>query len=232
MVHFTHNVIKFIKSCLFLLRMIPDQILYDIIEEIAGSDVVPLAQLMKGKTNVSEFKMAEKLDVKINHVRNMLYRLDAHDIVESTRKKDKKKGWYVYYWTLNMQKLKELSIRIKSDHLEKLEQRIKKEETIDYFKCPEKHIRASLTLAMEHEFKCPECALNLEKEDNTKIIESIQKTIAKLKSEIDFLKNLHIEPIKKMKTEKKKTKSKQRKETKPKKHSHKKMKTEKKLSRK
>ncbi|MFH1592020.1 MAG: hypothetical protein ABIB47_01500 [Candidatus Woesearchaeota archaeon] len=175
--------------------MIPDEILNPVIEDIAGEDVIPLVQLIKGKINVSEFRMAEKLDITINRVRNMVYRLSSYDLVDSSRKKDKKKGWYVYSWTLNMPKLRDLSVKLKLDNIERLEQRLRTEKANDFFRCPDKHIRASYTLAMEHNFKCPECGLNLEKEDNTKLIETINKTLLKLKQEVEFLRELKIKPM-------------------------------------
>ena len=201
--------------------MIPDQILNEIIEEIAGSDVLPLVQILKGKVNVSEFKIAEKLEVTVNHVRNMLYRLSAHDVMDWTRKKDKEKGWYVYFWTLNMLKLRDLTVKIKIDRVEKLELRLKNEQSTDYFRCPDKHIRASLTSAMEQEFKCPECGLHLEREDNKKTIETIQRTITRLNEEINLLRSLEILPIKEKRVTKKIKKIKAKPKTKPASKKHK-----------
>ena len=40
--------------------MIPENILRDVIGEVAGDDVVEIVLLIQGKTNVSEFKLAEK----------------------------------------------------------------------------------------------------------------------------------------------------------------------------
>ena len=72
-----------------------------LVTEIAGKDVLPLIELIRGKTDVSEFKIAEKLGKTVNEVRNMLYRLSDYNLVSFTRKKDKRKGWYIYFWTLN-----------------------------------------------------------------------------------------------------------------------------------
>ena len=47
----------------------------ELIKELAGPDVVPLVILLKDKKNVSEFKLAEKLKIGVNQVRNMLYRI-------------------------------------------------------------------------------------------------------------------------------------------------------------
>ena len=186
--------------------MIPDEILNEIIRDLVGDDVVPLVQLIKEKENVSEFKLADKLNTTVNHVRNMLYRLDEYSLVESTRKKDKKKGWYVYFWTLDLYKLKDLTIKRKKDLLVKLKERIKREETGDFFNCPDKHIRVSLENAMEYAFKCPECDLNLQREDNQKLLNSLNKQIEKNTQDINLLESLDIKPLTEKKPKEKKEK--------------------------
>jgi len=175
--------------------MIPDNILDEIIRELTDKDVVPVVQLIKGRSHVSEVKIAEKLELTVNHVRNVLYRLGAHNLVDFTRKKDKKKGWYVYYWTLDMVKLRDLAVKIKMGVVMKLKERLTKEKEGEFFNCPDKHIRANLENAMEYNFRCPECDLPLVKEDNVRTINSIQRQIEILKKEIELLQNLEIKPI-------------------------------------
>jgi len=187
-----------------------DKIFYEVIEEITGSDVVPLFNLIKGKKAVSEFKLAEALNTTVNHVRNMLYRLNSYNLVDFVRKKDRRKGWYVYYWTLDMCKLRDLAVRIKQELIRMLRQRLKKEQRGIFFICPDNHIRASLESAMEYNFRCPECDLPLEKENNEKLIEDTKKQIEKLKKEIEFLGNLKIKPLAEIKLRSTRTSKKKR----------------------
>ena len=188
--------------------MIPENILRDVIGEVAGDDVVELVLLVQGKTNVSEFKLAEKLDITVNRVRNMFYRLSEHNLVEFTRKKDAKKGWYVYFWTLDMPRVRDLAVNHKQRLTSKLEERIVREETGKFFICPDKHIRVNLENAMEHNFRCPECDANLVADDNTKLINNIKKQIEKLNEEVNLLKELKIKPPATEKTVKPKAKPK------------------------
>jgi len=178
-----------------ILTMIPDKILNNTIRDIAGDDVVPLVQLIKGRSHVSEIKIADKLEVTVNNVRNMLYRLEAYNLVTFVKKKDKKKGWYVYFWTLDMGRLRDSTIKRKGGILLKLRERIRRERMGQFFNCPDKHIRVNLENAMENEFKCPECSLQLVSEDNAKLITNMEKRINKLTDEIEILKNLEIKPI-------------------------------------
>ncbi len=101
------------------------EITEELVKEVAGEDTVKLVGLLKDKDNISEFKLAEKLRLTVNTVRNMLYRLQAHNLVTSTRKKDKKKGWYIYYWTFNTPQAKSLVRVVKQKKFEQLKERLK-----------------------------------------------------------------------------------------------------------
>ena len=175
--------------------MIPENIFDDTIEEIAGHDVIRLVNLIKGKSLVSEFKIAEKLEITVNQVRNMLYKLDAYTLVDFARKKDKVKGWYVYYWTLNLHKLRELAVKMKKNKFALLTDRIAKEERGEFFTCPDKHIRMNQENAMDYEFRCPECDIALVREENNKILITIKKQIDKLSKEVELLNGLEIKPV-------------------------------------
>ncbi|MBW2995229.1 hypothetical protein KY312_02665, partial [Candidatus Woesearchaeota archaeon] len=70
-----------------------------VVMDTAGEDTLPLVIELKNKKNYSEFKLAENLKVEVNQVRNMLYRLLKYNLVTFIRRKDKRKGWYIYYWT-------------------------------------------------------------------------------------------------------------------------------------
>lgn len=73
------------------------KLIESVVGEVAGPDVIPLVKALKNKKNVSEFVIADEIDIEINATRNMLYRLYNANLVSFTRKKDKKKGWYIYY---------------------------------------------------------------------------------------------------------------------------------------
>src|SRR3989338_2974167 len=79
-----------------------------IIKEVAGEEGVPLVHALKERKNFSEFKLAERLDKDVNAARSLLYRLLELDLVSFIRRKDKKKGWYIYYWTFKPRHLKKI----------------------------------------------------------------------------------------------------------------------------
>ena len=155
--------------------------------KLAGIDSVPLTRLIiEGKENVSEFLLAEKLELGINQVRNMLYRLQKYNLVTSMRKKDKKKGWYIYYWTFNTIHANSLLVTIKDEELTALEKRLKREEESDYYTCSKKCMRLNFINAMDNDFKCPICEGIVKQVDNSKIIKQLRKEIEELRAtEVD-----------------------------------------------
>ncbi len=150
------------------------------IKEVAGEDVIPLVQIIKNKKNVSEFKIAEKANLSVNIVRNMLYRLYHANLVSFIRKKDKKKGWYIYYWTFNMKRIKFLYDEIRKKKMDKLKVRLDREKNNFFFTCKTQCMRLDLDRASEYGFKCPECGELLEQEDNSSTIKDIEKEIKEL----------------------------------------------------
>jgi len=169
-------------------RILTDEELQDLIIQVAREDTVRLVDLIKGKKNVSEFKIADKLEITVNQVRNMLYRLQDHSLVTFTRKKDKKKGWYIYFWTFIMDKADLLALKLKRERVVFLKKQISREENNLMFACPRKCLRCNLENAMELGFKCPECESVLDKEDTTRKMSNIRKELSVLAEQIDRLK--------------------------------------------
>ncbi|MBI4154142.1 hypothetical protein HY501_02300 [Candidatus Woesearchaeota archaeon] len=156
----------------------------EMISLLAGDDILPLVTLLKNKENVSEFKIAESLNITVNQVRNMLYRLYKHNLVEFTRKKDKKKGWYIYYWTLNLKNARDILINFKRKQLQDFRERLGQEEVEVFFVCPNRCKRLNLESAMEFDFKCQECGTLMDKQDNVRTIENIKQRIIELEEEL------------------------------------------------
>lgn len=156
----------------------------DVVSEVAGEEVIKLVDALKNKKNVSEFKLAEQIKTEINITRNMLYRLFDHNLVSFIRRKDKKKGWYIYYWTFNSKRIKHLAIDLRLKKLERLKERLKRENSGQFYICEEKCIRLDFEQATNFEFKCPECGKLLDMDDNEKKIDEINKKIKEIEKEL------------------------------------------------
>jgi len=160
----------------------------EVIAEVAGKDVIPLVKFLKNKKNISEFKIAEALKKEINETRNMLYRLYDVNLVSFIRKKDKKKGWYIYYWTFNKKRIKDVVENLKLRKLDSLKERLKREKSSNFFICKNKCIRLDFDQASNFNFKCPECGALLDQEDNSEKIKEIEKEIKDLEKEVKKFK--------------------------------------------
>ena len=153
-------------------------------KEVAGESGIEIANYLRNKKNVSEFKIADALKKDIKRIRTGLYKLVNANIVSSIRKKDKQKGWYIYYWTINVDQIKFLLKDIKAKKLEKLRERTEREKKTLFFVCENRCIRLNFDRATDFQFKCPECGLLMSLEDNTKIIENIEREIELLEQGI------------------------------------------------
>ncbi len=166
-----------------------NSILEGIIANTAGSDVVPLVMKLKNKKNFSEFKLAESLKQEVNITRNQLYRLLKHNLVSFTRRKDKRKGWYIYYWTFKLKQVKHVVRKMYEEKIEKLKDRLDRERGNDFFSCKNKCMRLVFENAVDFDFKCPECANLLNMENNAETIKQIEKEIRDLEKSVTELES-------------------------------------------
>jgi len=174
-----------------------NNVIEEVVREIAGPETVPLVRALKNKKNVSEFKLAEDIDREINETRNMLYRLYHANLVSFVRKKDKKKGWYIYYWTFNVKQVKYLMVTLKKNRLEKSKERLDREKGADFFTCSNKCMRLSFDQAIDFEYKCPECGILMFQDDNSEVIKKIEKDVKLLEADLKKLGVKTVESAKK-----------------------------------
>ena len=169
---------------------IPDQYVKELVQNISGDRGVDIIFLIKDKENVSEFKIAEKLHVTVNEVRNSLYKLQDKNLVFFTRKKDKKKGWYIYFW--NFDKIKAYDLLVEMKHAKKiqLQQVLQQEKQGSMYVCPNKCVRVKSEEALEYQFKCPECDAVLIEENLDKRTEKIKKELERLHTEMEELSKI------------------------------------------
>lgn len=148
-----------------------------VVSEIAGSDTIELINYLKDKKNISEFKIAQEVGKEINIIRNMLYRLYDANLVTFIRKKDKQKGWYIYYWTFDPKHIPHLVKHLKLKKLERLKERLKREKENDFYICKSNCIRLDFDQATDFGYKCPECGEIMYKENNEQKIKEIENEI-------------------------------------------------------
>ncbi len=174
---------------------ITSSLIKQVVADVAGEDVIPLVVAIRDKKNISEFKIAELIREQINITRNKLYRLYDNNLITFVRKKDRKKGWYIYYWTFNEKQIKFLALKLKKERLERLRDRFSRETSGQFYLCPNKCIRLDFEQATNFDFKCPECGSLIELENNFKEIERIKHEITDLEKSLhDDLKEMGLLP--------------------------------------
>lgn len=146
--------------------------------QAVGKEALPIVEYLKGRKNISDFKIADKTNMRVQKARNLLYQLHANNIVKYVRKKDDKKGWYISYFTINDKGTKDLIKKQKAESLERYKSRLKFEsEEGVFFICPNFCSRLTLDEAAEINFHCAECGSLLNQQDNSKTIEFLKSKI-------------------------------------------------------
>lgn len=158
--------------------------IYGTVKEAIGEDSISIIEYLKDKKNISDFKIAEKVDKDIHEVRNILYRLYNHNLVTYYRKKDRQKGWYISYWTFNKKRVKELMDKMNRDKLAKYTSRLREEEANlgNFYLCPNACVRVGFEKAVDLEYRCPECGNILNHQDNAKTIDFLRSKIKELQN--------------------------------------------------
>ena len=158
--------------------------LKSVVEHLINKQSVSIVDLLAGKKDVNEFLIARKMDLTINQVRNILYKLSAEGLVSFIRKKDKRKGWYIYFWTLNTEKC---LIRLEQTLIKKIEELknlLKSRELKRFYVCKPCNIEVTEETALAHDFTCEECAEIYELSDHEKPIREIKTRIARTEREL------------------------------------------------
>jgi len=156
----------------------------EIISEAVGDDALKIVKALKGRKDVSEFKIATNMRQDIQIIRNILYRLHSKNLVTYKRRKDNKKGWYISYWTFSRTRVKELIKSINKEKLERFKERLENESTnVNTFcMCSKACIRMDFHNASNYSFRCPECGSLMQQQNNIKTIDFLKAKIKEIEA--------------------------------------------------
>ena len=165
--------------------VITNKKIQNVVNEIAGEKAVPIVEFLKDRKNISEFIIAEKTKLDMQTTRNILYTLNNYNVATYIRRKDRKKGWYISYWTFNRKRITDLVGKLRKEKIERLREQLKKEERHqgNFFICSKACARLDFDQATESGYKCPECGSLLHQQDNVKTIENIRVKILELEAD-------------------------------------------------
>jgi transcription initiation factor TFIIE subunit alpha len=157
------------------------------LREVVGEGAVPLISMLKGNCALSEFELAKKTSTDINEIRTLLYRLQDINLVSFRREREKKSGWYIYYWSFNTSMIKPLLANVRKQKLLKLREELKRENSGSFFSCQKMCVRMDFETTTNCQYHCPECGGAVQLEDNIERVRKLKEGIIKLEKAIEAI---------------------------------------------
>ena len=159
-------------------------LVYETVIQVAGEEALPVVKFLKDKKNISEFKIADATNYEVNRIRSMLYKLHEFNLVTYYRKKDRKKGWYISYWTFNHDGVPHIARSLKKQKIDMLKERLTREQEHEnlFYVCRNLCTRMEFDHAAELHFKCPECGELVSQQDNSKTIINLKQKLTELEA--------------------------------------------------
>ena len=151
--------------------------LLDIVNEIVGDEATIIVEFLYSNAGASEFDISENVGFTVSQVRSILYNLKAKNLIDYDRKKDKEKGWYLYYWRVLPQNFETVYINEKKTKLQQFKERLETEENSIYYICPNFCKRLSFEDALAGNFTCEVCGSLMNEENKTRKIEMLKRNI-------------------------------------------------------
>jgi transcription factor E len=133
--------------------------------------------MLFNKKHVNQFIIAKKLNITVNQVRNLLYRLSDHGVVSYVRKKDRRKGWYTYFWRIEPLRSLEVLKEMLEGKISQIKGQIDTREKKVFYACGNCHIEMDEENALLNNFTCPECGRVFEVKDSSKLIKEMKKNL-------------------------------------------------------
>lgn len=164
-----------------------DPVLIKVLTDFGGEDAIKLAKVLMGINDeeITDEKLADLSKVKLNVVRKILYILNENKLTSFRRVRDKRSGWFVYYWRPQFDALNDLLDERKKEVLEKLEARMHFEEDNLFFKCRTGCApRYKYIDAMDNNFVCPVCHTGiLDQDRKTEVVNYLKEKIVHIRNQ-------------------------------------------------
>lgn len=155
-------------------EMLKEPLVKDLIHEITEDNensISIIKCLLEGK--VTDEEISEEIELRLNIVRRILYKLYDAGIASYKRSKDPETQWYTYSWEFDQEKVIEtISEKYKQSSEEIMESLAYEEENM-FFSCIN-GCRYKFEEAAELNFICPECDSSLEYHDNSSLIDDLK----------------------------------------------------------
>ncbi len=164
-----------------------DKFLKEAVVLVVGKQAEEIADLLHSRKHVNEFNIAKKMNLTINQTRNLLYRISDYGLVSSVRKKDKKKGWYTYFWRFEILKCLEFLRKGLLLQKEDLENQINARRNKVHYLCQRCKVEYDEDQALLMDFTCNECGDVFTVKDDLDFVKSLEKERDKIDEKISLI---------------------------------------------
>jgi len=160
------------------------QVLLEILDDdINGFDVL---MVLIDLVEATDDEISRHLNLKLNTVRKLLYKLYDARLVNYDREKDEETNWYTYTWKPALDKLPGVVKRKAQNMLKRLKEQLVVEEDNMFFYCPKCEIKYIFEEAMDYGFRCPQCGGILKEYNNKRDIKILKDQIKFLEDELQL----------------------------------------------
>lgn len=155
-------------------------LLYKLVEVLAGGEGLKIIDCLIKNGDMRDDEIALELGLKPNLVRKILYRFAECSIVTVQRFRDEKTGWFYFKWRVQLDQVELYLENQRRRILNRLIERLKYEETHEFYSCPKGCERVPFEKAVEQNFMCGRCGALLQYENNAHTIEALKSKIKEL----------------------------------------------------
>lgn len=155
-------------------EMLSDPLIQELIYEITEDNensISIIKCLLRGK--ITDEEISEEIELRLNIVRRILYKLYDAGIASYKRSKDPETQWYTYSWKFEEERVTETISNKYEASFKEIEESLAYEEDNMFFTC-NNGCRFNFEEASEYNFICPECNETLEYQDNSSLITELK----------------------------------------------------------
>jgi len=147
------------------------ELIYEVTEDNENSISI-VKCLLEGK--ITDEEISEEIELRLNIVRKILYRLYDAGLASYKRSKDPETQWYTYSWKFEKDKVIDTITKKFEENSREMEESLAYEEDNMFFTCIN-GCRYNFEEASEYNFVCPECETTLEYQDNSSLITELKE---------------------------------------------------------
>ncbi|HDL14921.1 MAG TPA: transcription factor E [Euryarchaeota archaeon] len=163
--------------------LLSDPEVKNLLIEILDEESIDVVYALMEKKATDE-EISEETGLRLNTVRRALYKLYEYRIASYNRTKDREIGWYIYTWTLHLNKVNEIIKTLKKRKLEDMKKRLEFEQNNVFFRCRSDNTKVPFDRAADYKFRCPRCNGVLEYVDNIEMVMNLKGEVKRLEEEL------------------------------------------------